>query len=87
MNFKLLFASVMMSALLAGCGIKGPLYIPQDQSAVTNTTTSTTPDGSPNASDASKQNTQDDEIMTDEDNVQAVFNSNNASNKVSATVR
>ena len=94
MNFKLLAALMLLSASVAGCGIKGPLYLPSEDSAAAADEESTgqvVP-----AADASSQTADDqqssaaaaeDEVMTDADKVSSALNSDNVGNKASATTR
>ena len=97
MNFKLFAAIMVVSSLVAGCGIKGPLYMPQDQSVVTqapqdpsNTAANSEADQS---STVESNNTADDEtavndeVMTDADKVNSVLKNDNVGNKVSVTTR
>lgn len=96
MNFKL-FAVLMLllSAFVAGCGIKGPLYMPPADDSVAavdeepSAEAVTAADSSSLASDAQQSNATatDDEIMTDADKVNSVLNSDNVGNKASATTR
>ncbi len=94
MNFKL-FAVLMLSSFIAGCGIKGPLYMPpEDDSAVvadeepvaqvapSNETATTDADAQESANVSAN-----DEALSDADKVSSALNSTNVGDKASATTR